>query len=139
MIKPSQRLKEIKALDGYIDSQVKQLEKIESQALKVTSTIKADRVNGGRQTKRDDLYIELIGLKEDIQKSIAKAVTQKREFMAMIDRVEDLESQTLLFQYYIEKVDIWQICEQWEFSRKTFYQKIKKANQQLDEILTRNQ
>ena len=60
-----ERLQRIKALDRYIESQLEKIERLESQALKVTSgSMQVDMVQGGERKAKDDLYIELRTEKE---------------------------------------------------------------------------
>ena len=51
-----ERLQKIKALDRYIESQIEKIERLESQALKVTSgPMQIDMVQGGERKAKDDL------------------------------------------------------------------------------------
>ena len=76
-MKTCERLRKIKALDDYIKSQMNQLQKLESQALKINaSPLQADKVQNGNRKKRDDLYIELISTREEIEEYIAEAMKQ---------------------------------------------------------------
>ena len=67
-MKTYERLRKIKALDRYIESQMNQLEKLKSQALKINaSPLQADKVQNGSRKTKDDLYVELMAKQEDIE------------------------------------------------------------------------
>lgn len=132
-MKTLDRLKQIKALDRYIDSQLDKIKQLEAQALKVTaSPLRSDVVKGGNKKSRDDLYIELIEEKEDLKRYTAEAIKQRREFQKQIANVEDIEERLLLQLVYIDKMSIWQICERLEFSKATYYIKLRRAEKNLD-------
>ena len=64
-----ERLQQIKALDRYIDSQIEQVERLESQALKVTAgAMQADMVQGGKRKGKDDIYVELMTAREEVER-----------------------------------------------------------------------
>ena len=68
-MKTSQRLKELKALDRYIDSQLERIQKLEASATKVTAALpQADKISGGMKRKQDDIYVELIDEEEEVKK-----------------------------------------------------------------------
>lgn len=134
-MKTCERLRKIKALDRYIESQMNQLEKLKSQALKVNaSPLQTDRVQNGSRRKKDDLYIELISAQEDIEEYTAKALREKREFRKQIAEIEDSNARTLLQMVYIEQLPIDDICERFDgITRKTYYVWLRKAEAFLED------
>lgn len=134
-MKTCERLRKIKALDRYIESQMNQLEKLKSQALKVNaSPLQPDRVQNGNRRKKDDLYVELISTQEDIEKYTAKALREKREFRKQIAEIEDSNARTLLQMVYIEQLPIDDICERFDgITRKTYYVWLRKAEAFLED------
>lgn len=132
-MKTLDRLKQIKALDRYIDSQLDKIKQLEAQALKVTaSPLRSDVVKGGNKKSRDDLYIELIEEKEDLKRYTAEAIKQRREFQKQIASVEDIDARSLLQMVYIDQLSIWQICDKMRISRATYYVKLRRAEKHLD-------
>ena len=132
-MKTKQRLKQLKALDRYIDSKIQTNKRLEAQALKVTtSPFRSDVVKGGNKKSRDDLYIELMAEKEDLKRYTAEAIKQRREFQKQIASVEDIEARLLLQLVYIDKLSIWQICDRLEFSKATYYIKLRRAEKNLE-------
>ncbi len=128
-----ERLQKIKALDRYIDSQLEKIERLESQALKVTSgAMHTDMVQGGKKKAKDDLYTELITEKEELKQFVAEAIQQRREFRRQIASVKDIEARMLLQMVYIDQLGIWQICDRLAFSRATYYVKLRQAEKHLD-------
>nr|DAF79164.1 MAG TPA: Protein of unknown function (DUF1492) [Caudoviricetes sp.] len=134
-MKTCERLRKIKALDRYIESQINQLEKLKSQALKINaSPLQADKVQNGSRKKKDDLYVELIATQEDIEKYTAKALREKREFRKQIAEIEDSNARTLLQMVYIEQLPIDNICERFDgISEPTYYVWLRKAEKFLED------
>lgn len=134
-MKTCERLRKIKALDRYIESQMNQLEKLKSQALKINaSPLQADKVQNGSRKKKDDLYVELIATQEDVEEYTAKALREKREFRKQIAEVEDSNARTLLQMVYIEQLPIDDICERFDgITRKTYYVWLQKAEAFLED------
>ena len=113
-----ERLRKIQWLDDYIESQMNQLQKLESQALKINaSPLQADKVQNGNRKKRDDLYVELISTKEEIKEYTAEAMKQKRAFRKQIAEIPDLEARGLLQMVYIDRLSIDEICVNAEAGR----------------------
>ena len=134
-MKTCERLRKIKALDRYIESQMNQLEKLKSQAFKVNaSPLQTDIVQNGSRRKKDDLYVELISTQIDIEKYTAKALREKREFRKQIAEIEDSNARTLLQMVYIEQLPIDDICERFDgITRKTYYVWLRKAEAFLED------
>ena len=134
-MKTCERLRKIKALDRYIESQMNQLQKLESQALKINaSPLQADKVQNGSCKKKDDLYIELMATREEIEEYAAKALREKREFRKQIAEIEDSNARTLLQMVYIEQLPINEICERFDgISEPTYYVWLRKAEKLLED------
>ena len=127
------RLQRIKALDRYIESQLEKIERLESQALKVTSgAMQIDMVKGGERKAKDDLYVELITEKEEMKQFVAEAIKERREFRKQIASIKDIESRMLLQMVYIDQLGIWQICDKLGISKATYYVRLRKAEKHLD-------
>ncbi|KEH52370.1 hypothetical protein Javan288_0023 [Streptococcus phage Javan288] len=134
-MKTCERLRKIKALDRYIESQMNQLEKLKSQALKINaSPLQTDKVQNGSRRKKDDLYVELIATQEEIEEYTIKALREKREFRKQIAEVEDNNARDLLQMVYIDRLSIDEICERkgWT-TRKTYYVWLRRAETFLED------
>lgn len=128
-----ERLQRIKSLDRYIDSQIEQIKRLESQALKVTSgSMHTDMVQGGKRKAKDDIYVELITAKEELERFTAEAIKQKLEFRRQIANIEDIDARSLLQMVYIDQLGIWQICDKLGISRATYYVKLRRAEEYLE-------
>ena len=128
-----ERLQKIKALDRYIESQLDKIERLESQALKVTSgPMQIDMVQGGERKAKDDLYVELITEKKELKQFVAEAIKERREFRRQIANIEDIDARSLLQMVYIDQLGIWQICDKLGISRATYYVKLRQAEKYLD-------
>lgn len=132
-MKTSQRLKELKALDRYIDSQLERIQKLEASATKVTAALpQADRVAGGVKRKQDDIYVELIDEEEEVRKLCKQAIQKRREFYNLIYQVDDYQARDMLTMVYIDKLSIWQIMDRLEISKATYYVLLRRAERKLD-------
>ena len=126
-----ERLQKIKALDRYIDSQIEQIKRLESQALKITAgAMQTDMVQGGKRKGKDDIYVELMTAREE--RFTAEAIKQKLDFRRQIAEVGDIDARSLLQMVYIDQLDIWQICDRMGFSKATYYVKLRQAEKYLD-------
>lgn len=123
-------LTNLKHIDAYIDSLIRRRDKIEASLLS-TAKWSADKVKGGVQRKQDDIYVELITVKDDIEKKGAEAIRLRAELESYIDAVADYKSRNLLSMLYIEHIDRYDICEQEQYDMSTFYRKLAKAKQLL--------
>lgn len=128
-----ERLQKIKALDRYIDSQLEQIKRLESQALKVTSgAMQTDMVQGGKRKSKDDIYVELMTAREELERFTAEAIRQKQEFHRLIASVRDIDARSLLQMVYIDQLEKWQICDRMGISMATYYVKLRQAEKHLD-------
>lgn len=132
-MKTVERLQKIKALDRYIASQLEQIKRLESQALKVTSgAMQTDRVQGGKHKGKDDIYVELMTAREEVEHFTAEAIKQKLAFRRQIAEVSDIDARSLLQMVYIDQLNIWQICDRMGYSKATYYVKLRQAEKHLD-------
>lgn len=132
-MKTVERLQQIKALDRYIESQLEQIERLESQALKVTAgTMQTDMVQGGKRNGKDDIYVELMTAREELERFTAEAIKQKQEFRRLIANVRDIDARALLQMVYIDQLEKCQICDRMGISMSTYYVKLRQAHKHLD-------
>ena len=127
-------LTSLKHIDTYIDSLIRRRDKIEASLLS-TAKWSADKVKGGAQRKQDDIYVELITVKDDIEKKSVEAIRLRAELESYIDAVVDYQSRNLLSMLYIEHIDRYDICEQEQYDMSTFYRKLAKARKKLEEVI----
>lgn len=132
----SQKIKEQKALDRYIDSKIEQLSKLKARATKITASVpQADRVSGGLRKSQDDLYAELIDAENELKQQIAEAEHKRREFHALIHSVDDECARDMLTMLYITKLNKQSIMDELcLYSDSQYYYLVRKANKALCEI-----
>lgn len=129
-----ERIRQLQALDSYIESQINQLKKLKSQALKISASLpQPDKVKGESHQKIDDVYTELIDLQEELQKTAVKALKSKIAFIRQISEIKDEQARYLLQLVYIEHLSIDDICERYEgITRKTYYMWLRRAEKYLE-------
>lgn len=133
-MKTSQRLKELKALDRYIDSQLERIKKLKASATKVTAALpQADRVAGGVKRKQDDIYVELIDEEEEVRKLCKQAIQKRREFYNLIYQVDDYQARDMLTMVYIDKLSRFEIMDKLELTADSqYYYLLRRAHKKID-------
>lgn len=133
-MKTSQRLKELKALDRYIDSQLERIQKLEESATKVTAALpQADKISGGMKRKQDDIYVELIDEEEEVKKLCKQAIQKRREFYNLIYQVDDYQARDMLTMVYIDKLSRFDIMDKLELTADSqYYYLLRRAHKKID-------
>ncbi|MDY4338110.1 DUF1492 domain-containing protein [Streptococcus sp. 21WXBC0057M1] len=95
------------------------------------------KVKGGQPRKIDDVYAQLITMKDAIEKDTKTIIDRKLELSRMINRLSNPKHRTILRMTYINKMYVDDICDKMEISRTTFYTWRNMAISELDEVLER--
>ena len=111
MSKAKAILKDLRNLDLYIASLIRRRDKIEASLLS-SQKFSADKVSGGIKRKQDDIYIELLSAKEEIEQKTAETIRKQRELQGLIDSLENTDSQAILSLIYIDKMTRWQVMDE---------------------------
>lgn len=126
-------LKDLRNLDLYIASLIRRRDKIEASLLSSTR-FSADKVSGGIKRKQDDIYIELLTAKEEIEQKTAEAIRKQRELQGLIDSLENTDSQAILSLVYIDKMTRWQVMDELNCSESTYFRLLRVATRELDAV-----
>lgn len=133
MSKAKAILKDLRNLDLYIASLIRRRAKVEASLLS-SQKFSADKVSGGVKRKQDDIYVELLTAKEEIEQKTAEAIRKQRELQGLIDSLENTDSQTILSLVYIDKMTRWQVMDKLNCSESTYFRLLRVATKELDAV-----
>lgn len=136
MNKAKELLKELQDLDMDIQSRIDEINELEAGLL--SSPKWADvKVQGGQVRKVDDVYAQLITMKDEIEKDTKVVINRKMELGRMIDKLTNPKYRTILRKTYINKMYVDDICDSMGgMSSPTYYRLKKQAVKELDIILS---
>lgn len=136
MNKAKELLDELQNLDLDIQSRIDEINELEAGLLS-SSKWTADKVKVGQTRKVDDVYTQLVVMKEAIEQDTKEVINRKLELGRMINQLESPKSRSVLRMTYITKMYVDDICDKMEISRTTFYTWRNMAISELNEVLER--
>ena len=136
MNKAKELLKELQDLDMDIQSRIDEINELEAGLL--SSPKWADvKVQGGHTRKVDDVYAQLITMKDEIEKDTKVVINRKMELGRMINKLTNPKYRTILRKTYINKMCVDDICDSMGgMSSPTYYRLKKQAVKELDVIFS---
>ena len=111
-------------LNELIESNLKELEKLEALATHITSgDTSKDRVQGGLETHDmlGDTMAKIVDLKKKINAEIDKYIDLKKEIREVINGVQNMRDMLLLRYRYSEFLTWEQIAEKMNYSLRQVY------------------
>lgn len=137
-IKAQESLDELQKLDIDIKSRMDEINELEAGLLS-SPKFQADKVSGGKGRKVDDVYTQLIVMKEAIEQDTAEIIDRKLELGRMINKLKDPKQRTVLRLTYIVKKHVLDICNDLGgISLPTYYRLKRSAISELEKILNDN-
>lgn len=136
MNKAKELLKELQDLDMDIQSRIDEINELEAGLL--SSPKWSDvKVKSSQTKKVDDVYVQLIMMKDEIEKDTKEVINRKLELGRMINKLKNPKHRTILRKTYINKMYVDDICDSMGgMSSPTYYRLKKQAVNELDVILT---
>ncbi|HEW3869611.1 TPA: DUF1492 domain-containing protein [Streptococcus pneumoniae] len=136
MNKAKELLSELQNLDMDIQSRIDEINELEAGLLSSPKWSEA-KVKGGQTRKIDDVYAQLITMKDEIEKDTNVVINRKMELGRMINKLTNPKYRTILRMTYINKMYVDDICETLGgISSPTYYRLKKQAIKELDSILS---
>jgi DNA-directed RNA polymerase specialized sigma subunit len=133
--KAKELLDELQNLDLDIQSRIDEINELEAGLLSSPKWT-ADKVKGGQAKKVDDVYTQLIVMKEAIEQDTNEVINRKLELGRLINKLKDPKHRTILRMTYISKKHIIDICDALDgISPQTYYRLRKSAIFELDMLL----
>lgn len=134
MNKAKELLNELQNLDMDIQSRIDEINELEAGLLSSPKWT-VDKVKGGQARQVDDVYTQLIVMKEAIEQDTNEVINRKLELGRMINRLKNPKSRSVLRMTYITKTYIEDICDNLRISKATYYRLRKQAEDELDDII----
>ena len=133
-MKAKELLKELQDLDMDIQSRIDEINELEAGLLSSPKWAEA-KVKGGQTRKIDDVYAQLITMKDEIEKDTNVVINRKMELGRMINKLTNPKHRTILRMTYINKGTADSICYDLKMSRTTYYRLKNEAILDLEEVI----
>ena len=134
MNKAKELLKELQDLDMDIQSRIDEINELEAGLLSSPNWSEV-KVKGGQPRKIDDVYAQLITMKDAIEQDTNAIINRKLELGRMINRLKNPKHRAVLRMTYITKTYIEDICDKLAISKSSYYSMRKIAIEELEVIL----
>jgi phage protein len=133
-VKAKELLSELQNLDMDIQSRIDEINELEAGLLSSPKWAEA-KVKGGQTRKIDDVYAQLITMKDEIEKDTNVVINRKMELGRMINKLTNPKHRTILRMTYINKGTADSICYDLKMSRTTYYRLKNEAILALEEVI----
>ena len=128
-------LDELQKLDIDIKSRMDEINELEARLLS-SPKFQVDKISGGKGRKIDDVYTQLVVMKEAIEQDTTKIINRKLELSRVINKLKDPKQRTVLRLTYIVKKHVLDICNDLDgISIPTYYRLKRSAIDELDRII----
>ena len=133
-MKAKELLSELQNLDMDIQSRINEINELEAGLL--SSPKWSDvKVKSSQTKKVDDVYVQLITMRNEIEKDTNIIINRKLELGRMINKLADPKHRTILRMTYITKGTADSICYDLKMSRTTYYRLKNEAILALEEVI----
>ena len=136
MSRAKELLTELQSLDMDIQSRIDEINELEAGLLSSPKWTDV-KVQSGQVKKIDDVYAQLITMKQEIEHDIKEIIDRKLELSRLINKLSNPKYRTVLRMTYINKMYVDDICDKMEISRTTFYTWRGLAINELNDLLNR--
>lgn len=135
-MKAKELLSELQNLDMDIQSRIDEINELEAGLLSSPNWSEV-KVKGGRPRKIDDVYAQLITMKDAIEQDTNAIINRKMEIGRILNKLTNPKHRTILRMTYINKMYVADICDSLGgISSPTYYRLKKQAMKELDGILS---
>lgn len=134
MNKAKELLKELQDLDMDIQSRIDEINELEAGLLSSPKWSEV-KVKSSQTKKVDDVYVQLITMKDEIEKDTNVVINRKLELGRMINKLANPKHRTILRMTYINKGTADSICYDLKMSRTTYYRLKNEAILALEEVI----
>lgn len=134
MSKAKELLTELQSLDMDIQSRIDEINELEAGLLSSPKWTDV-KVKGGQPRKIDDVYAQLIDMKDEIEKDTNIIIDRKLELSRLINKLPNPKHRTILRMTYINKGTADSICYDLKMSRTTYYRLKNEAISALEEVI----
>ncbi|WP_105146857.1 DUF1492 domain-containing protein [Streptococcus suis] len=134
MNKAKELLDELQNLDLDIQSRIDEINELEAGLLSSPKWT-VDKIKGSQAKKVDDVYTQLIVMKEAIEQDTNEVINRKLELGRLINKLKNPKSRSVLRMTYITKMYVDDVCDKMGISRTTFYTWRNTAICELNDVL----
>ena len=134
MNKAKELLKELQDLDMDIQSRIDEINELEAGLFSSPKWTEV-KVKSSQTKKVDDVYVQLITMKDEIEKDTNVVINRKLELGRMINKLTNPKHRTILRMTYINKGTADSICFDLKMSRTTYYRLKNEAILALEEVI----
>ena len=134
MNKAKELLNELQNLDMDIQSRIDEISELEAGLLS-SQKFQADKVRGGQTRKIDDVYTQLVVMKEAIEQDTNEVIKRKLELGRLINQLKSPKSRSILRMTYITKMYVDDICDKMLISQTTYYRLRRQAIAELESVI----
>lgn len=134
MDRATELLKELQNLDLDIQSRIDEINELEAGLLSSPKWTDV-KVQSGKVRKIDDVYAQLITMKQEIEHDIKEIIDRKLELSRFINKLSDPKHRTILRMTYINRGTADSICYDLKMSRTTYYRLKKEAISALEKVI----
>ena len=134
MNKAKELLNELQNLDMDIQSRIDEINELEAGLLS-SPKWSGVKVQGGQTRKVDDVYTQLVVMKEAIEQDTKEVIDRKLELGRLINKLKNPKSRSVLRMTYITKMYVDDVCDKMGISRTTFYTWRNTAICELNDVL----
>ena len=134
MSKPKELLTELQSLDMDIQSRIYEINELEAGLLSSPKWTDV-KVQSGQVRKIDDVYAQLITMKQEIERDIKEIIDRKLELSRLINKLSNPKYRTILRMTYINKGTADSICYDLKMSRTTYYRLKNEAISALEKVI----
>lgn len=133
-MKAKELLSELQNLDMDIQSRIDEINELEASLLSSPNWSEV-KVKSSQTKKVDDVYVQLITMKDEIEKDTNVVINRKLELGRMINKLTNPKHRTILRMTYINKMYVDDICDKLSISKSSYYSMRKVAIEELEVIL----
>lgn len=133
-MKAKELLSELQNLDMDIQSRIDEINELEAGLLSSPNWSEV-KVKGGQPRKIDDVYAQLITMKDAIEQDTNAIIVRKLDLGRMINKLSNPKHRTILRMTYINKGTADSICYDLKMSRTTYYRLKNEAILALEEVI----
>ena len=133
-MKAKELLKELQDLDMDIQSRIDEINELEAGLLSSPKWTDV-KVKSTQTNKVDDVYVQLITMRDEIEKDTNVVINRKMELGRMINKLTNPKHRTILRMTYINKGTADSICCDLKMSRTTYYRLKNEAILALEEVI----
>ena len=134
MSRAKELLDELQNLDMDIQSRIDEINELEAGLLS-SPKWKAEKTKGGQTKGVDDVYTQLVIMKEAIEQDTNEVINRKLELGRLIDKLKNPKHRAVLRMTYINKGTADSVCYDLKMSRTTYYRLKNDAVSALEEVI----